>query len=261
MGQLEAAELLRVRAREGALLVAEQLGLHQGFGDRRDVDGHEGLPAAFAARVDRSRDQLLAGAALAGDQHRGRRRRDLRDELIDARHLRVAADHSLERPREAVRVGRPAGQRGAQIQYLALERALVERALSQHQDVVDVEGLGQIVVGAALERFDGGSELADRGGDDHDRRRVGRLDARQHVDAELAGHPLIEHHEVDLVGLQELERLGAVGRLEDVARLFEDRPHGGAYAFLVVDDEDRAAAGRLRVGGGHRWRERSIVRY
>ena len=63
------------------------------------------------------------------------------------------------------------------------------------------------------------------------------------------------------MGFQHLQRLGAVAGLQDVARLLEDRPHGGANAFLVVHDEDRTAAGRLRVGGGHRWRERSIVRY
>ena len=43
VGQLELPELARVRAGEGALLVAEQLGLDQGVGDRGAVDRHEGL--------------------------------------------------------------------------------------------------------------------------------------------------------------------------------------------------------------------------
>src|SRR5262245_44767089 len=83
VGELEAAELLGVRAGEGALLVAEQLRLDQRLGDRRHVDGHERLPAALAPRVDRPRYQLLAGAALARDQDGRRRRGDLGDELFD----------------------------------------------------------------------------------------------------------------------------------------------------------------------------------
>ena len=59
------AELPRVGAGEGALLVAEQLGLEQRVGDRGDVDRHEGLRRGGALRVDRARDELLAGAALA----------------------------------------------------------------------------------------------------------------------------------------------------------------------------------------------------
>jgi hypothetical protein len=82
VGELEAAELLRVRPGEGALLVAEQLRFDQRLGDRRHVDGHERLPAALAPRVDRPRHQLLAGAALAGDQHGRGRRGDLGDQLF-----------------------------------------------------------------------------------------------------------------------------------------------------------------------------------
>ena len=62
-------------AGEGALLVAEQDRLHEVFGDRAAVDGDEGPRAALARAVDGARDQLLADARLAFDQHRDARRR------------------------------------------------------------------------------------------------------------------------------------------------------------------------------------------
>ena len=50
----------RVRAGEGAALVAEELALEQGLGDRAAVDRHERPVGSRAVRVDRARDELLA---------------------------------------------------------------------------------------------------------------------------------------------------------------------------------------------------------
>ena len=61
------------RAGERAALVAEQLALEQRLGERRAVQLHERALGARAALVDGGRDQLLAGARLAGDQHAGAR--------------------------------------------------------------------------------------------------------------------------------------------------------------------------------------------
>src|SRR5207247_11049705 len=83
--QLETAEPPGVGAGEGTALVAEQLGLDERLRDGRDVDGDERRALPVAPAVDRARHQLLARTALAGDQHRGRRRRDLRDQLVEAR--------------------------------------------------------------------------------------------------------------------------------------------------------------------------------
>ena len=56
-------------AGERALLVAEQLRLEQRLGNRRAVDGHERTVGARAQRVQRAGEQLLAGAALAFEEH------------------------------------------------------------------------------------------------------------------------------------------------------------------------------------------------
>ena len=78
----------RVRAGERALLVAEELRLDQILRQRRAVHLDERLLRARRVVVDRVRDQLLAGARLAAQQHRRVRRRDLRDLLV---HLAASA--------------------------------------------------------------------------------------------------------------------------------------------------------------------------
>src|SRR6202012_3314360 len=73
----EQARLGGLGVGERALVVAEQLALEQLGRDRRAVDRDERPAGALAGGVDRARHQLLAGAALAGDQDRRQRRRDL----------------------------------------------------------------------------------------------------------------------------------------------------------------------------------------
>ena len=70
VGHLELAALLLAGAGEGAFFVAEQLAFEQRLGQRRAGDRHERLLRAVAGIVDGARDQLLAGAAFALNQHR-----------------------------------------------------------------------------------------------------------------------------------------------------------------------------------------------
>src|SRR5690606_28839692 len=77
VGELEPAALALGRTRERALLVAEQLALEQLLAQRRAVDRHERLRRARAPGVNRARRDLLAGAALAEQQHGGSGARDL----------------------------------------------------------------------------------------------------------------------------------------------------------------------------------------
>ena len=91
-GLLEAAAALRIRAGERALLVAEQLGLEQLGGNRRGVQRDERLGRARAVLVQRARDELLARARLAGDQHRDARARQTADGAEHLLHRRRAAE-------------------------------------------------------------------------------------------------------------------------------------------------------------------------
>ena len=56
-------------------------------------------PLAAALRVHRARHQLLAGAALAEDQHRGIGRRDLLDHAAHLEHRVVGGDEALRAAR------------------------------------------------------------------------------------------------------------------------------------------------------------------
>ncbi len=70
MGAGEVARPLPVGARVGALGRPEELRRGQRGGERPEVDADEGLVAPRAVVVEGSRDELLAGARLAAQQHR-----------------------------------------------------------------------------------------------------------------------------------------------------------------------------------------------
>ena len=66
---LELPRLPPMRAREGALLVAEELGLEQPLGNGGAVDLDEGPLAARGRHMDGAGDEILAHTALTSDQN------------------------------------------------------------------------------------------------------------------------------------------------------------------------------------------------
>ena len=70
LGDFDQPLLVRVGAGERAAHVAEQLGLEQRLRHGAAVDGDERMLAPQRVEVHRARDQVLAGAGLAGDEHR-----------------------------------------------------------------------------------------------------------------------------------------------------------------------------------------------
>src|SRR5207247_8611067 len=133
----ELAQRARVGALEPAPLVAEQLRLDERLDDRRRVDRDERLVSARPLPVDRARDELLARPALPRDEHRRRRARDLGDHPAELLHRRVLA-HDL------LGLLGP-GELRAQEGHLALERALLESAANELEELVLLEGLRQVI--------------------------------------------------------------------------------------------------------------------
>ena len=84
VGRLEPAALVAMRVGEAALHVTEQLGLEQRVGKSRAVDRDERPASPRAAVVNQTRDDFLADAALAGDQHFGVTARRVIDFFFDA---------------------------------------------------------------------------------------------------------------------------------------------------------------------------------
>jgi hypothetical protein len=159
MGELELAGLALRCAGERALLVAEQLRFEQVFGNRGAVDGDERSVVARAERVQRPREQLLAGAALALEQHR-----------------RVGGRRAVQRLRHLLQLGvvpdderRAAALRELVLQdhVLGGEPPLDERALHHQQQVIGIHRLGEEVERALLHRRHGVLDAAKRRHDDH----------------------------------------------------------------------------------------------
>src|SRR5262249_54424133 len=92
VGQLEAAEALGDGAAERALFMAEKLTFHQASRQGRAVDLDERLVPALAVGMDGAGDHLLAGARLAGDEHRGVRGGNAADVLEHLPQGRTAPD-------------------------------------------------------------------------------------------------------------------------------------------------------------------------
>src|SRR5262249_10888028 len=72
VGQVEQALAEVLGVGEGSALVTEQLALEQVLGNGAAVESDERSGSARASPVEVARHQLLAGAGLALDQHRGR---------------------------------------------------------------------------------------------------------------------------------------------------------------------------------------------
>ncbi len=79
--------------------VAEQFAFEKRFRYCGAVDGDEALALARRQIVQRAREEFLARAGFAQDQHARRRRRDLFDRAADPLHFRVARDDPGHRRR------------------------------------------------------------------------------------------------------------------------------------------------------------------
>ena len=124
----------------------------------------------------------------------------------------------------------------------------LDRALDEQADDFEVEGLGQVVVGAALHRLDRVRHGRLRGHDDDRRATSIGACARHHIEAARLGHPDVDEGDVDIAAGEGGERLLSTGRLHDLVALRAERlAEHPADRALVVDDENAGGDG-LRHG-------------
>src|SRR5205807_5533131 len=97
-GLNEKAGAGRAGVGEGAAYVSEELTFQERFGYGGTVDGDEGPSAAPAVSVECARNEFLAGAALAGDEHGGIRVRDPFEEVIHPLHGHARAAELCKPP-------------------------------------------------------------------------------------------------------------------------------------------------------------------
>ena len=241
VGRFQQSPLLPIRAGERAALVAEQLAFQQRLRQRRAGDVHERLRGAIAGVVNDLRREILAGSALAGQQHRRRRAGgDLLQQRAHADHDVALADDPLEAV--GLRLA------GAQRAHLAPQLRRLQRLGHEQRDLVDVERLVRVVIGAVLHRLDGVVDARIGGQEDDQRVRVVLLDLLEHREAVGVRQAEIEQHEIHAFAMA-LERLGGGFGLENaVALLAEPIGQRPANQLFVVDDEDgrRAHAPSIR---------------
>lgn len=80
------------------------------------------------------------------------------------------------------------------------------------QKLAQVEGLGQVVVGAELETYDPVDLIPAVAGDDDHRHVRARSDLPQHVEPILESEPKVQDHNVDFLRAKLSEHLSATGR-------------------------------------------------
>ena len=149
------------------------------------------------SRWMRARHQLLAGAALAVDQHGE----------VGRRGALGHVDHALERLALADELLEAAGRLPlAQHLDLLLEPPAVQRARHHHLELGHLERLGEEVVRAAGDGVHG--DLPRAVGGHHDDGRLGRqvAAARDGVEAVHVGQPHVEQDQVVGAGLELVEQ-------------------------------------------------------
>jgi hypothetical protein len=207
------------------------------------VGGHQLARGAAAVLVDVAGEQLLAGAALAEQQHGRRGAGRLLGHLERGAHDLAVADDRL------VGCG---GELGPQLAVFGDEGVLVERLLDGGDDRRALERLGDEVVGAELHRGD--RVLDGAVGGHHQDLDLGRdrLRGLEQVLAGHAGHAQVGDHHLHRVQAQHLERLlPGAGDAHVHVLLGQHLLQGVEDAGLVVDDEHGGedSAGRHGHGG------------
>ena len=198
--------------------MAEQLALQQGLGDGRAVEGQERRIGAGAVLVDGAGDELLAGAALAGDQHRDVLRRDAADGLVDLAHRRGLAQDRVGR----VGVGLGLGDDGRRLHPPGDLQGLIPHL----PQLVRVEGLEEVVVGALLHRLDGRVGRPGHGDEDHGGPHAHLADLAVDIEAGLVGQVEGQQDDVGVSGVEVFEpRRPGDGDVDPVRRRGERPAH------------------------------------
>src|SRR5439155_11573824 len=230
-GPLEASRPYRDRAREGPLLVAEELALEHTLGEGIAVDRHERLAHPLAPVVEQARDELFPGSALALDQHARAARGDPSDECQELLGARTLRDHGLG--------GVAVPHLLAEVAILARQAGELERAADGRPEVVVVERLGHVVESALPHGRHGRGNRAVGGQQDDGEVRPACAEAPQELDTVHLGHPPVGDDDVSRALLERRQRRRAArAGLALVAGAAERRGDDAGDARLVVDDED-----------------------
>ena len=177
-------------------------------------------------------DEFLARAALAQDEHRSAARRDLAHLLEQVLHRRRLAHDRVE-PETLV-------EHLAQVRHLVAQLPVLDQLEHPAPEFVEVDRLGQIVVGADAHRLDRRLDRAEAGDQDH--REVEFLGPHpvQEREPVHARHPQVAHRQAHpRLPLDERQRrLRVVEHAHAETGPFERDRHRLARPGLVIDHDD-----------------------
>ena len=243
VGLAELADVLLGRAGERALLVAEQDRLDQCFGERAAVDGDERLAAPLRAALDRARQELLADAGFAFDQHGNVR-------LGSALGKPHRAGHRI-RTGDDVAKGEHAGVAPIGAAELVFQRVDPEGVLDRKLQPLGADRLDDEVDCAGAHRRDDGLDRAVRRLHDRRHRDLALAQALEHAHAVKIGHDKVENDEADRRTIGRLDprqrRRARVYGFHVVAEPPRHRFQQAALNWIVVDDKDEGGHGSSRT--------------
>ena len=127
----------------------------------------------------------------------------------------------------------------AERQHLPIQVLPLAGVPHERSQLVVVEILGDVVIGAVLHGLHGGLNFTNRRDhDDLDQAEV-LLDDPQHFEAADAGQADVEHHQIDVLAVEDRQRRLAARHAEHPVITLQDCGQRVPHPFIVVDDEDR----------------------
>ena len=243
IGERELALLVRRRAGERAAHVPEQLRFEQRFRDGGAVHLDERHVALRAAIVNRAGDQLLAGAGLAGDEHRALR---LRDELggpDDILHPAAAPDDAVVVELLVALV--------EEVPVMGAQALVLQRAPDEHEELVDLERLLKVVERAELHRLD--RALDRRVRRHHKNLRplavlTGAGELPDQLEARHSRHDVVHDQQVEQALAEKPLRFARSRRRDDLVPVFAQSSRECAEDLRFVVDEQNGACAHACMG-------------
>ena len=187
--------------------MAEELGLEQRLGNCGAVDRNEGRFSTRAERMERPGEQLLAGPALAQQQHGG----------VGRSGAVQRRDNPLQRRRLTDdRRSPPSGRELLFHQEVLREQpALRQRTIHEQEQVIGIDGLRQEVHRALFHRDHRILDAPVRGHDDDGELGVDLFSAFEDANPVTALQPQIREHEIRPGLAHKPQRLGFVHRFDN----------------------------------------------
>ena len=244
VGMLDLADAALAGTGEGVRFVAEYLALEQALRQAAAVEGDELFALASAEVVQAARDQFLAGAGFALDQHVGVGIGDVGDQFAQLLHGRRTTDDALL---QRLAPGQLAPERAD----FAGQAALFQSTAHDIDQALGGEGFFHEVIGAIAHRANGHADVAVTGDQHHRQAGVALFEPREQLQAIDAGQADVADDDAGEILVDALQGLLGAGHA-DAVDVFQGQRLLAAeqYMGIVFDDQNGEALAHVLGSGG-----------